>query len=95
MDGIEGEVREVKNSLLSLSNMITNFITRNEQMHQETKEALRDHKYQDLKEEKKALQNQIEDGKKRKWDIVKGVILTIVGAIVGAIVSGVAVSFFG
>jgi len=55
---------DLKDDVKSLKNIFTNHATRTEQMHQETKDALKDHKYQDLREEKKELQKQIEDGKK-------------------------------
>lgn len=83
MDGMESKID-------NLFNLFTSHTQRTEQMHQETKDALKDHKYQDLKEEKKALQAQIDDAKKRKWDIAKGLGLLIAGAII----SGISITFF-
>ena len=77
---MKGLIKDVK----ELYTFLRNQAQRNEEMHRETKDALKDHRYQDIKEEKKALQNIIDDGKKRKWDVVK---------IIGAAIAGAAVSF--
>jgi hypothetical protein len=85
MDGIEGKVEHLSDKFDSFVSMFTNHVQRTEQMHREIKEDIKDDKYQDLKEEKKALQQEIAEGKKRKWDILKGIGLVIAGAIVSAI----------
>ena len=63
---------------------------RQEEMHRETKDALKDHKYQDIKEENKKLKQDFEDAKKRRWDILKGLLLLMAGSLV----SGISVYIF-
>ena len=71
MDGIEGEMKELRADFKSFIGMFTNHVSRTEQMHQETKNSIQDHKYQDLQDEKKALKAQIEESKAKKWEILK------------------------
>ena len=70
MDGLIKNVKEI----FSFMNIQAQ---RSEEMHRETKDALNNHKYQDIKEELKAKQAQLEkkdieikDGKKRRWEIL-------------------------
>ena len=79
MDGIEGKVDKIADKLNSYSE-------RAEQRHREIKDDLKDQKYQDLKEEKKELQAQIDAGKKTRWEVTKIVITGIVSIIVGGAV---------
>lgn len=80
MKGLIEDVKEVFNFMNSQAQ-------RSEEMHRETKDALKDHKYQDIKDENKALKQAFEDAKKRRWDILKGLLLILAGATVG-VVSG-------
>ena len=83
MKGLISDVKEIFNFMNSQAQ-------RNEEMHRETKEALKDHKYQDMKEENKALKQKFEDAKKRRWDIVK----IVIGSILGLVMGGVSVYLF-
>ena len=91
MNGIEGKVQNLSDKFDSFLSMFSNHVQRTEQMHREIKDNMKDEKYNDLKEEKKALQLEIDEGKKRKWDIAKGIGLLVAGAII----SGISVKLFG
>ena len=58
---------------------------RQEEMHRETKDALKDHKYQDIKDENKKLKQKFEDANKRKWDMLKGLVLILASSAIGGI----------
>lgn len=79
MDDIDGKIDKLDNS-------ISMFMQRSETMHNDTISAVKDQRYQDLREEKKELQNQINEAKKKRWEVLK----IIIGAFVGAIVSALA-----
>jgi len=83
MKGLIVDVKEVFNFMHTQAQ-------RSEQMHLETKDALKDHKYQDIKDENKALKLKFEEAKKRRWDIVKGLLLLMAGSLI----SGVSVYIF-
>lgn len=78
MKGLIADVKEV-------FSFISTQAARSEEMHRETKDALKDHKYQDIKDELKTLQIKAIDDKKKRWDIIKGFALLIIGAIISGI----------
>jgi len=87
-----------KDRMDGLETMFKDHINTTKDNHRETMSAytdlkteIRDNKFKDLQGDNKALRDEIEERKKRKWDILK----IIISGLVSLLVGGLAVRFFG
>jgi len=93
MDGIEGEVKEVKNDVKELSRLIVSFFTEAKQMHAELKSEIQNGKIQELRNE---LQSRQKDEDKRSSFksglmiglsvLAAGTVLSIIGFLVSKVI---------
>ena len=74
---------ELKSDIKGLSNIFNNHVTRTEQMHQEIKSEIKDNKYQDMKAELKEKSEEVENTKRKIWDVFKLFLTGVVSIAVG------------
>jgi archaellum component FlaC len=83
MDGIEGELREVKDEVKSLTALVVNFISQSQINHNELKSEIQNGKIQELREELKIKRN--EEDKKSAFRSGLTIGLTVLG--ISAVIS--------
>jgi len=78
---MKGLIEDVK----SLSSLFSGHVTRTEQMHTEIKAEIKDNKYQDMKAELKAKNEEIENTRRKVWEVVKMILTGIISLAVGGL----------
>lgn len=78
MDGIEGEVKQVKDEIKSLKDMLVAFVQQSHNNHLELKSDIKDEKYQELR-------NDMRDRKLNGSTLKTGLILLVAGAVLSVL----------